>query len=193
METIRNAIRALAGAAALGLLAGCVTPLADPYTRADTPVHPGAVLVLDERLPLPAADARVYFQGGAVTRFHDRDRFAPWCSIGVRRGDDGELPGAVEAGRFTLTGVRHGAQADAAGAGALRVAGRSLAWAGIDRGGGLGHLTWTLTMRLDAPAQPSVHGLRCAIDRPGDWRGRLGLESVRVALGELGRLLPRGE
>lgn len=155
--------------------------------RVDTPVRPGATLELREPLPLPAADARVYFQAGQVTRFHDRDRFAPWCSIGVRRSADGTLPDAIEPGRFMVVDVRSGARAGRLPGAGVKLASRM---AMLDRGGSLGHLTWTVEMRLDSVSQPRVDDLRCAVDRAPDWRGRLGLESIRQALGDLGRISP---
>jgi hypothetical protein len=166
--------------------AGCATT-GDAGPRVDTPILPGSVLVLEEGLMLTADEARVYFQAGRVLRFHDRDRFATWCSIGVRRAPDGELPAAVSPGRFTVTDVRSGARAGLWPPGGVRVAWRMT---GLDRGGTLGQLTWTIEMRLDSVEQPRVHDLRCALDRAPDWRGRLGLESVRAALGGLGQLLP---
>ena len=180
MPCWRHGVWLLLASALVGCAAG-----AGYEARVDTPVRPGATLELREPLALPAADARVYFQAGRVTRFHDRDRFAPWCSIGVRRSAAGTLPDAIEPGRFMVVDVRSGARAGRLPGRGVKLASRM---AVLDPGGSLGHLTWTIEMRLDSVSQPQVDDLRCAVDRPPDWRGRLGLESVRDALGGLGRM-----
>ncbi|MFW5969380.1 MAG: hypothetical protein ACOCP9_01940 [Halofilum sp. (in: g-proteobacteria)] len=183
-----SAIAALV--AVLLLATGCASSR-DSGPRTDTPVASGSILVIEEGLTLPADRARVYFQAGRVTRYHDRDRFAPWCSLGLRRAEDEALQQAIEPGRFRVEASRAGARAAASPLDGIRLAGPLPALAGLDAGrGGLGHLTWYLELRLRSDGQPQVDDLTCAIDRPPDWRGRLGLESVRQALGGLGRIGP---
>lgn len=173
--------------------AGCASP-GSSGPRIDTPVASGSVLVIDEGMMLPADEARIHFQAGRVTRYHDRDRFAPWCSLGLRRGEGESLQQAIRPGRFHVQATRSGARAETSPPQALRVAGPLASLAGRERGGGgLGHLTWYLELRLRSDEQPQVDDLTCAIDRPPDWRGRLGLESVRQALGGLGRIVPAGD
>ncbi|WP_139150726.1 hypothetical protein [Halofilum ochraceum] len=173
--------------------AGCASP-GTPGSRTDTPIAPGSVLVLEEGMLLPTDDARVHFQAGRVTRYHDRNRFAPWCSLGLREDGDEPLQQAIKPGRFRVEAARSGARAGTSPLRGLRVAGTVPTLAGMHPGGGgLGHLTWYLELRLHSEEQPQVDDLTCAIDRPPDWRGRLGLESVRQALSGLGRIVPAGD
>lgn len=193
MDPLGTRKSAIAVLAVLLLGAGCASP-GGYGPRTDTPVTPGTVLVIEEGLMLPAGEARVHLQAGRVTRFHDRDRFAPWCSLGLRREGDEPLRQAIEAGRFRVEATRSGARAGMSPLHGVHVAGTSPGLLAIDRGGGgLGHLTWYLELRLRSDEQPQVDDLTCAIDRPPDWRGRLGLESVRQALGGLGRIEPAGD
>lgn len=190
MNALCTRMLAIALPAALLLGAGCASSR-DTGPRVDTRIDPGSVLVIEEGMMLPAGEARVHFQAGRVTRFHDRNRFAPWCSLGLRRDGDEALQQAIKPGRFRVEATRSGARAQASPLHGIRVAGPFPALAGMDRGGGgLGHLTWYLELRLHSGEQPQVDDLTCAIDRPPDWRGRLGLESVRQALGGLGRIVP---
>lgn len=189
----RTRCSAITVLAALLLGAGCASP-GSSGPRTDTPLAPGSVLVIEEGMMLPADEARVHFQAGRVTRYHDRNRFAPWCSLGLRREEGESLQQAIRPGRFRVEATRSGARAGTSPLHGLRVAGSFPSLAGLDRGGGgLGHLTWYLELRLHSEGQPQVDDLTCAIDRPPDWRGRLGLESVRQALGGLGRIVPAGD
>lgn len=179
--------------AALLLAVGCASS-GHSGPRTDTPVVPGSALVIEEGMMLPAEEARVHFQDGRVTRFHDRNRFAPWCSLGLRRAGEEPLQQAIRPGRFRVEATRSGARAETSPLHGVRVAGAFPVLAGLERGGGgLGHLTWYLELRLHSDEQPQVDDLICALDRPPDWRGRLGLESVRQALGGLGRIVPAGD
>ncbi|MEF8833725.1 MAG: hypothetical protein V5A42_02560 [Halofilum sp. (in: g-proteobacteria)] len=190
MNPFRTRTSASAVLAALLLGTGCAAP-GDSGSRIDSPIPPGSVLVIEEGLMLPPDGARVHFQAGRVTRFHDRDRFAPWCSLGLRRDADEALQQAIRPGRFRVEAIRSGARAAASPLASVRLAGPLPALAGLERGGGgLGYLTRFLELRLRSDEQPQVDDLTCAIDRPPDWRGRLGLESVRQALGGLGRIKP---
>jgi len=190
MNPFRPRMSAIAVLAALLFGTGCASS-GSSGPRTETPVAPGSVLVIEEGMILPADEARVYFQAGRVTRYHDRNRFAPWCSLGLRREGDEALQQAIKPGRFRVEAARSGARAAASPLEGVRLAGPLPVLAGLDRGGGgLGHITWHLELRLHSDEQPQVDDLTCAIDRPPDWRGRLGLESVRRALGGLGRIEP---
>jgi hypothetical protein len=193
MPSFRTRPFTIAVLAASLLVAGCASSGASG-PRTDTPIAPGSVLVIEEGMMLPADDARVYFQAGRVARYHDRDRFVPWCSLGLRRAGDEPLQQAVRPGRFRVEAAHSGARTEVSPLRGLRVAGTVPTRAGMDRGGGgLGHLTWYLELRLHSEEQPQVDDLTCAIDRPPNWRGRLGLESVRQALGGVGRIIPAGD
>lgn len=184
-KTRHSRVVALLGASLLA--GGCASTGGGPYgEREETQVPAGSTLVLNERLEMPGTAARVYLQQGRVIRFQDRDRFNPWCSFGLRRDDGGSLPAAIEPGEFRTGPAHNRVHARNAPSGGIRVASRSLSIGLASFSGpgpGPGHLTWKIEIPLAADGQPHVDDLTCAVDRPPHWRGELGLESIRRALG----------
>lgn len=185
---------AAALAAATVLVAGCAGtgpgPLGERY---QTPIPQGSTLVLEQDLQVPSGDARVFMQGGRVMRdavLGGMDRFKPRCSFGLERQDGERLASTIEAARFT-TGpartrayVRHWPEAG------VQVAGASLSFgiglATNDSGGAdIGYLTYVLEIPVSAPGQPQVDDFTCKVDKPKNWRGKLGLEAIRQAAGDL--------
>lgn len=185
--------RSIAGmTVAATLLAGCAGSGPGPFgERYQTEIPVGSTLVLNQPLELAAREARVFMQGGRVARdavIGGLDRLRPRCSFGLEREGNERLISTLEPGRFT-TGPSHTrAYVRNWPAEGVRVAGTSLSFGlAMNSTGGPdpGYLTYVIEIPLSSPDQPQVDDFTCKVDRPGSWRGKLGLEAVREAAGDL--------
>lgn len=179
--------------ATLLAVAGCAGP--SPYgERYQTQIPEGSTLVLEQPLGVASGKARVFMQDGQVARqglLGGLDRFRPRCSFGLERTGSEPLIREIEPDRFrtgtphTRAHVRHWP-----GEG-IRVAGMSLSigLGSSERGGANpGYLTYAIEIPLSSDRQPQVDDFTCQVDRPGTWRGRLGLEAIREAAGDIVRV-----
>lgn len=174
-------------------VAGCAGP--SPYgERYQTPIPEGSTLVLEQPLRLASGKARIFMQEGQVIRqslLSGMDRFLPRCSFGLERTGSEPLIRQIEPDRFrtgpphSRAHVRHWPEEG------IRVAGTSLSigFAANDRGGpSPGYLTYVIEIPLSSDRQPQVDDFTCELDRPGTWRGQLGLEAIREAAGGIVRV-----
>lgn len=181
-------------AAATVFVASCAGsgpgPLGERY---QTPIPQGSTLVLEQDLQVPSGDARVFMQGGRVMRdalLGGMDRFKPRCSFGLERQGDERLVATIEADRFTTGPARTRAYVRHWPEEGIQVAGRSLSF-GIglamnDAGGAdIGYLTYVLEIPVSSSGQPQVDDFTCKVDKPKNWQGKLGLEAIREAAGDL--------
>ena len=190
---IRNAPTITAILAAATLLAGCSTSGYGPLgPRYQTPIPEGSTLVLNRALNLDKGDARVYMQNGRVMSesvLGGMDRLKPRCSFGLERQGNEALISTIEPDRFTIGRARNRAYADRWPEEGVQVAGLSvLAGAGVssdDRGGTLAELTYVLEIPVSSSSQPQVDDFTCQVDRPAEWAGKLGLEAIQEAAGDL--------
>lgn len=181
-------------AAATVLVAGCAGtgpgPLGERY---QTPIPEGSTLVLEQDLQVPSGEARVFMQNGRVMRdavLGGMDRFKPRCSFGLERRGSERLVSTIEADRFTTGPARTRAYVRNWPDEGVQVAGRSLSFgfglAMNDSGGpDIGYLTYVLEIPVSSPDQPQVDDFTCKVDKPKNWRGKLGLEAIREAAGDL--------
>lgn len=185
--------------AVLLMVAGCApTPYQQALDARDEVIPPpGSTVTLGQPLELSGDSARVFVQNGRILRFQDRDRFEPWCSFGLRRRGEEPLIRTIEPDHFITGPARNRAQARAVTEHSVLVASRRMSpWllglspASMDRGGGLGHLTFIIELPLRSDTQPQVDNLVCGMDRPAYWRGRIALGEIREALGEIASIRP---
>lgn len=176
------------------MLAGCATGPGPLGPRYQTPVPEGSILVLEQPLEIPAGAARVFVQEGQVVQ-GGTNRFQPYCSFGLERVDDEPLIGTIEPDRFRTGPARNRAYVDARPDPGVQVAAVSFGIGiGINinsrRRGGAdpGYLTYVLEIPVRSPRQPQVDDFSCQVDRPGNWRGRLGLEAIQQAAGDIVRV-----
>lgn len=167
-------------------LSGCAGP--SPFgERYQTEIPAGSVLVLSRSLDLVAGSARVTMQDGQVRSdglLAGTSRFRPRCSFGLERLAGEPLIRTIEPDRFRTGRPHTRAYVHNGRAERTTVASRSLAAVvGSMRRGGPnpGYLTYVLEIPLSSPRQPQVDDFTCKVDRPGNWRGRLGLEAIREA------------
>lgn len=181
--------------AAATVLAGCTSTGPGPLgPRYQTPIPEGSTLVLNEALNLDRGDARVYMQNGRVMSesvLGGMDRLKPRCSFGLEKQGDEALISTIEPDRFTTGPTRNRAYADNWPREGVQVASLS-AVVGVgmnasaeDRGGSLAELTYVLEIPVSSSSQPQVDDFTCTVDRPAHWAGKLGLEAVREAAGNL--------
>ncbi len=184
MHSRRLLLATVVVAAAAAGLAGCAS--SGGYSRAAEPAIPaGSAVIVEQALTVSGGRARVYLQGGETIRYQDRERFEPWCSIGLDRQVETGQSAKIARGRFEAGQPYHGVRADAGSVSGVKLASRAgggYARASFDRGGPA-TLTHFVEVPLKSSAQPSVRQLRCAIDRDTDWRGRITTAFVRNALG----------
>lgn len=179
--------------ATLLAMAGCAGP--SPYgERYQTPIPQGSTLVLEQPLAVASGKARVFMQDGQVVRqglLSGLDRFRSRCSFGLERTGGEPLIREIEPDRFrtgtphTRAHVRHWPEQG------IRVAGMSLSigLSSSERGGANpGYFTYVIEIPLSSSRQPQVDDFTCEVDRPGTWRGRLGLEAIREAAGGIVRV-----
>lgn len=193
MDTRRLLREAMLAAVAAALLSGCAASRS--YSRGDEPaIAAGASVIVEQPLRVSGGRARVFLQNGEIIRFQDRNRFEPWCSVGLDHQAPSGQAETIEPGRFEAGQPRRGARADAGGSDGVRLASAAgVTLASADRGGGLGTLTHYLEVPLASSQQPDVRELRCAVDRQPRWRGRITEAFIRSALGERARIeAPQG-
>lgn len=173
---------------------GCASTGSGGYgSNEESGLAAGSTVVLNERLDLRGHANRVYLQHGRVIRFQDRDRFDPWCSFGLRRQGDEPLPPAIEPDRFRTGPAHNSAHARALPPEGVRVASRDLRFILATFSGpgpSPGHVTHVVKVPLTADGQPQVRDLTCAVDRDTSWRGTVGVESMRAAVGDIVTIIP---
>lgn len=181
-----------AGFAAATLLAGCTSTGPGPLgPRMQTPIPAGSVLVLNQPLQLDAGDARVFMQNGRVMSesvLGGMDRLKPRCSFGLEKQGSEPLVSTIEPDRFTTGRARNRAYAERWPKAGIQVASRSaviMAATSEEQGGTLAELTYVLEIPVSSPNQPQVDDFTCTVDRPAHWAGKLGLEAIRAAAGDL--------
>ena len=185
-------------AAATVVLAGCATSGSGPFgERYQTPIPEGSTLVLEQALDVPSGAARVFMQDGRIvprSLLSGTDRFQPVCSFGLERRGGEPLARTIEPDRFRTGPARNRAYVEAWPEQGVQVAGVSFGvGVGINvggrrDGGGVGYLTYAVEIPLSSPDQPQVDDFTCEVDRPGNWRGKLGLEAIEQAAGGMVRV-----
>ena len=190
----RFASTALLSAAAIAL-AGCASSGPGPFgERYQTPIPAGSTLVLERELSVPSGEARVFMQDGRVISeavLGGASRFRPRCSFGLERKGNERLVSTIEPDRFRTGKPWTRAYAQNWPEEGVQVASTSLliGQASSERGGaGLGYLTYVIEIPLSSSSQPQVDDFTCKVDRPGEWRGRLGLEAIQEAAGGIVRV-----
>ena len=187
-------------AAAVLALAGCATGPDPGAPRYQTRIPEGSVLVLERALELPPGRARVYLQGGRVAGSASGiDRFEPSCSFGLERVGDEPLVETIEPDRFRTGAARNRDYADSSTTVGIGLARSTVSFAfgiGFRFGvGGMGDGSGSerLEIPLSSPRQPQVDDLTCTVDRPHRRGGRLGLEAIQQAAGDLVRVELAGD
>lgn len=188
---VRNTTITMAAGA---LLAGCAAGPGPFGPRYQTPIPEGSTLVLQQALALPTGEARVFMQEGRIVQ-GGTNRFQLNCSFGLERVEDEPLIETIQPDRFRTGPARNRAYVDARPEQGVQVAGVSFGIGiGINidprrRGGAnTGYLTYVLEIPVRSPRQPQVDDFSCQVDRPGTWRGRLGLEAIQQATGDIVRV-----
>lgn len=189
-RSLRNPVIATA---AVALLAGCAAGPGPFGPREQTPIPAGSTLVLQRPLDLATGAARVFLQEGhVVPTGSGMSRFRPRCSFGLEKLDGEPLMPVIEPDRFRTgpartRGYAHGRPRGHDG---VHLASRPLS---LGLGFGLlhhrrerhGYITYAIEIPLSSDNQPQVDDFTCKVDRPHHWRGRLGLEAIRQAAGDI--------
>ncbi len=162
--------------------------------REQEPIPAGSTLVLERPLELAGGSARVFLQDGEVVPdafFSGMDRFRPRCSFGLEKVDGEALVRTIEPDRFETGAAYNGAYVENGSDGGIQVASAidGIQVAAPEHGGpNPGYLTYVLEIPLSSPRQPQVDDFTCRLDRPGEWRGQLGLQAIREAAGDIVRV-----
>jgi len=179
----------LAGRVALliGVIAGVAGCAGDSVYghRYETPIPEGSTVVLEQPLELASGSARAFMQSGEVIRpglLSGVDRFRPVCSFGLEKVDDEPLIRKIEPDRFETGEQYNTTHVRAWPAEGLQVANMGGA------GPYPGFLTYEVQIPLASPRQPQVDDLTCEVDRPPNWNGELGLETIAEAVGDIVRI-----
>jgi len=187
---IRFRLAAASLATALAV-AGCSTSGPGPFgPRYQTEIPTGSTLVLNQTLELAPGEARVFMQNGQVAReglIRGLDRFQPRCSFGLERERGERLISTIEPDRFTTGEARTRTYVRAWPEGGVQVAASTGVKLAVNSPGGPdpGYFTYEVEIPISSPRQPQVDDFRCTVDRPNDWRGKLGLQAIRKAARDL--------
>ncbi len=150
-----------------------------------SPLGPGDEVRLLRELTVPAGDARVYLQRGAIRTYGGTDQYAPFCYFLLR--DPSPTERQVPPGSFDVEAVRL-EQTDVSLQTPVRVA----ANLGVSAVGVL-MAAWQFHIRLSAAGRPDMT-LVCsgAFDTPARM-APIGLSQMRQALGDYAaiRVAPR--
>lgn len=190
-RSIRTGALATAGAV---LLAGCAAGPGPFGERYQTPIPEGSTLVLERALNVPSGEARAFMQDGQVIReglLAGYSRFRPRCSFGLERKRGEQRISTIEPDRFRTGKPWTRAYVRAWPEEGVQVASRSLPFplAQNERGGpGTGYLTYVIEIPLSSSKQPQVDDFTCKVDRPANWRGRLGPQAIEEAAGGIVRV-----
>lgn len=160
------------------LLAGCAATDRAGFERGVSRV---SMVEFERALDRPGGDARIYIQDGAVIRQQDRNRFEPYCSLGLRKRGDEALVDTVRPDRFLASEPSEWAQPASSPPG-MRGLSVAVGWTIGNRDRGTpGMYTWATQYRLRSDDQPQVDRLTCAYD--GDsLDGFLTLDRIRATL-----------
>lgn len=165
-------------------LAGCQANAGniDPLP-AYTMIKPGAQLILNKPLIIPANKARVYLQGGVTVHENSVDRYYANCSLEVRTIQTS--PQQIKADTFSIQKVSRDEEASYSKliyASSRRLTGRLAS----DDDGPVSHENWVTHFYLRSTSQPDVFRLSCAHwEDPADFRPRhLSITEIKKAVGD---------
>lgn len=137
-------------------------------------IRPGAKLVLNQDLTIPAGRVSVYVQGGQLVPYAELNGYHPHCKFELRAIKD--APQTVTADTFLIERVRRDVVHSVGIEGAQRVS-------TVNHDGGPTFVVYATMLDLRAPAQPNVMRLTC-----GQWDDpyratHLTVDEMRRALG----------
>jgi hypothetical protein len=168
------------------LLAGCATT-DDRWTVDYVPV--GSRVIVEQPLPVSSYSGRVHIQDGQSVPPRLVNRFAPRCSISLRRESrDEERVTRIEPGEFEVTG--HSTQRRVS---ALEDEKPVMLASRKREGASISYIHYVTRLDLRSPEQRQVHHMSCV--REVTRRDRyLGFVEIRDTLAGVARLeLPAGD